>query len=85
MIDLSLEFHAGTLERIVVAEVDVDDELASLVRSVSRSLDCHVPAKDVVVFESDGDALDGVVLVIHQLLGESLLLSRCHNKIKLIK
>ena len=48
VIDLGLEEHLWSLEGVVVAEVDVDDEHAALVGGVLRPQDLCIPVGQVV-------------------------------------
>lgn len=50
MIDLGYEFHVRTFEWVVVAEVDVDRERATLIWRAGRSLNLDVPIHDVVLY-----------------------------------
>ena len=67
--DLGLEVNLWGLEWIVVREVDVHDELASLERCVSWPDDCSVPVGQVVSDQIDVYALNWVAVVkVRQLL-----------------
>ena len=68
MIDLGCKFHIRTFEWVVVAEVDVDGERATLVRRASRSLNLDVPVHDVVLDEFDYDALNWILTKVAQFL-----------------
>lgn len=61
--DLGLEEDLGSLEGIVVAEVDVHDELPTLVGGVRGPDNSRVPLGKSVTDEGDGDTLDGLVHV----------------------
>ena len=68
MIDLGCKFHIRTFEWVVVAEVDVDGERATLIWRAGRSLNLDVPVHDVVLDEFDYDALNWILTKVAQFL-----------------
>ena len=67
--DFSLEMDPGRLEGVVVAEVQMYDEISSLIRSARRPFYCHVPLCKNFTDKDDGDTLDG--LQIYKFLVET--------------
>ena len=56
--------YLGSLEGVVVSEVDIDHELSSLVRGADGTNDGDVPLGDVVSLELDGHAFECVVVQV---------------------
>ena len=79
VVNLGHELHVRALEGVVVAEVDVDDEGAALVRRARRPLYLHIPVHNTVLHQVDGDSGHWVAIHIVELLRQPLLLPRlCH-------
>ena len=61
--DLRLEVYLWCLEGVVVREIDVDNEVASLIWRVLWPNDSCVPVGQVISYQSDANTLDRLVVV----------------------
>ena len=74
--DLGLEKDLWSLEGVVVAKVDVHDELPALVGGVRGPNNSDAPLGKSITDEGDGDTLDGLVHVqVGQFLQETRLVN----------
>ena len=68
VIDFCHEEDLRTFEWVIVTEVDIDCEFASLIRSVLGAVNDNVPLGDLVINKLDLNPWNWVIIEVHHLL-----------------